>query len=46
MNDILFIDPGHAFGVENRMSPFILDNFHVIDMYESRLWGMTQFLRV
>ena len=32
--DILFIDPGHAFGIENRTSPFITENFTVIDQYD------------
>ena len=43
MNDILFIDPGHAFGVENRTSPFIQDNFYVIDMYDLHTIDLTPF---
>ncbi len=43
MQDILYIDPGHAFGVENRNSPFIQNNFHVIDMYDFENTDLTPF---
>ena len=43
MKDILFIDPGHAFGIENRTSPFILNNFHIIDMYDFETTDLTPF---
>ena len=33
MTDILFLDPGHAFGLENRTSPFMTENFTIIDQY-------------
>lgn len=43
MKDILFIDPGHAFGIENRKSPFILNNFHIIDMYDFETTDLSPF---
>lgn len=34
MKDILFLDPGHAFGLENRTDKFMLENFTLVDQYE------------
>lgn len=33
MNDILFLDPGHAFGLENRTDAFMVENFAMVDQY-------------
>lgn len=33
MKDILFLDPGHAFGLENRTDAFIVENFTMFDQY-------------
>ena len=33
VNPILYLDPGHAFGLENRTNPFITQNFTLIDQY-------------
>ncbi|WP_010651316.1 hypothetical protein [Oceanobacillus massiliensis] len=33
LKPILFLDPGHAFGLGNRTDPFIQDNFELIDQY-------------
>ena len=41
--DILFIDPGHAFGIENRTSPFIMENFTVIDQYDFADFDLTPY---
>lgn len=43
MNDILFIDPGHAFGIDNHTSPFMQENFHFIDMYDLETTDLTPF---
>lgn len=33
-NDILYLDPGHAFGIGSRESSFIKNNFQLVDQYE------------
>ena len=43
MNDILFLDPGHAFGLTNRTSPFIQQNFTLVDQYEFAEMDLTPF---
>ncbi|AUM65698.1 phosphate starvation-inducible protein PhoH [Brevibacillus laterosporus] len=32
--EFLWLDPGHAFALENRTSPFIVENFTQIDQYD------------
>ncbi len=43
MKNILFLDPGHAFGLENRTSPFMLENFTMIDQYAFAETDLTPF---
>lgn len=33
LRDILYLDPGHAFGIQNRTNSFIQENFTQIDQY-------------
>lgn len=43
MKDLLFIDPGHAFGVDNWHDPFMQQHFHFIDMYDFEHTDLTPF---
>lgn len=43
MKKILFLDPGHAFGLENRTSPFMSENFTMIDQYAFAETDLTPF---
>lgn len=43
VNDILFIDPGHAFGLENRIDPFMTSNFTLVDQYTFGDLDLTPF---
>lgn len=42
-NEILFLDPGHAFGVSNRTNPFIVENFTQIDQYSFAEMDLSPF---
>lgn len=42
-NDILFLDPGHAFGIENRTNPFMVEHFTIIDQYQFDQMDLTPF---
>lgn len=33
-NSILYLDPGHAFGLSNRTNPFMNEHFTIIDQYQ------------
>ena len=41
--DILFLDPGHAFGIENRTNQFMLENFTIVDQYNFADMDLTPF---
>lgn len=40
---ILFIDPGHAFGVENYTHPFMQQHFDFVDMYDFTQIDLTPY---
>lgn len=41
--DILFLDPGHAFGIENRTNQFMVENFTIVDQYSFADMDLTPF---
>lgn len=43
MASILFLDPGHAFGVDNMTHPFMQQHFHFIDMYDFEQTDLTPY---
>lgn len=43
MKDILFLDPGHAFGLENRTDTFMVANFTLVDQYAFGELDLTPF---
>ena len=43
VQEILWLDPGHAFGIGNRTDPFITENFTQIDQYDFADTDLSRF---
>lgn len=43
MKSLLFIDPGHAFGLDNYTNPFMQQHFDFIDMYDIEHVDLTPY---
>lgn len=41
--NILFLDPGHAFGLMNREAPFVQNNFTLVDQYDLTTIDLSSF---
>lgn len=43
VNPILYLDPGHAFGLSNRTNPFMTANFTLVDQYSLTEMDLSSF---